>query len=123
MVVLREAAAGEAAIAGEALVEINEIGGGELVATVSWGDWVSDGITRHGDSTGPMPVGEALRKADEVADLYDLKRVVVSLPSGESWNPAWGKVSREPHGPGDDVEFLEADDGDEGQTPLQPFPT
>jgi hypothetical protein len=100
----------------EVLVEISEGETGDLVATVAWGDWVSDGVTRHGDSVGPMGVGEALRRADEVASLYGFARVVVSLGRAHTWNPNWGTLRR--HAPaaiGEDL--LEADDGDEGRAP------
>jgi hypothetical protein len=98
--------------AGDVLVEVSEDAAGELVANVTWGDWISDGITRHGDSVGPMSVGEALTHADEVAELYGFDRVVVSLPGAEAWNPTWGTLRRQPAG------FEEADDGDEGRTPF-----
>lgn len=98
--------------AGDVLVEITSGPEGEPLATLTWGDWVSDGITRHGESVGPMSVGEALARADTVADLYGFDRVVVSMRGGPAWNPAWGTLRRAP------ADFVEADDADEGRTPF-----
>jgi hypothetical protein len=77
---------------GEVLVEVTPGINGELAATVTWGEWISDGIPRHGDSEGPMSVPAALRRADEVAELYGLQGVVVSVPDDDLWRSEWGAL-------------------------------
>ena len=77
---------------GEVLVDVTSGTDGAHVATVTWGEWISDGIPRHGDSEGPMSVPEALRRADEVAELYGLQGVVVSVPNDDLWQREWGAL-------------------------------
>ena len=80
---------------GEVLVDVTSGINGAHVATVTWGEWISDGIPRHGDSEGPMSVPEALRRADEVAELYGLQGVVVSVPNDDLWQSEWGALRTE----------------------------
>jgi hypothetical protein len=77
---------------GEVLVDVTSGIDGAQVATVTWGEWVSDGIPRHGDTEGPMSVPAALRRADEVAELYGLQGVVVSVPDDDFWQSEWGAL-------------------------------
>jgi hypothetical protein len=80
---------------GEVLVEVVPGTNGDLFATVIWGEWISDGVPRHGDSEGPMSVPQALRRADEVAELYGLQGVVVSIPEDDLWESQWGALRSE----------------------------
>jgi len=109
-----------AAAEGEVFVDIIPSANGELAATVTWGEWISDGIPRHGDSEGPMPVPAALKRAEEVVAMYELKDVVVSIPSDDLWEAEWGllrplRSSITALAEEDDVDL--ADDGDEGVSP------
>jgi hypothetical protein len=108
-----------AAAEGEVHVDIAPSADGDLAATVSWGDWISDGITRHGDSEGPMTVAQALRRAQEVADLYGFEKVAVAIPSDDLWNREWGvlKPQLRPQILEDEDDLDVADDGDEGPSP------
>ena len=103
---------------GEVLVDVTSGIDGAHVATVTWGEWISDGIPRHGDSEGPMSVPEALRRADEVAELYGLQGVVVSVPNDDLWQSEWGalRADRWPEDLVADETVPLASDADEGMT-------
>ena len=100
---------------GEVLVDVTSGIDGAQVATVTWGEWISDGIPRHGDTEGPMSVPAALRRADEVAELYGLQGVVVSVPDDDFWQSEWGALRTDRWSEdllGDeDVPLSDADDG------------
>ncbi|HTJ58983.1 MAG TPA: hypothetical protein VL418_15695 [Devosiaceae bacterium] len=81
---------------GKVHVQIFEDSDGFPMANVVWGLWISDGVPRPGSSEGPMSVPNALRRADEVAALYEIDGVVVSVTDDRLWDEAWGFLQPRP---------------------------
>jgi hypothetical protein len=101
--------------ANELLVEVTEAGN-EQFATIRWGDRGQQQSPGTGP-LGPMPVAEALRRADELAASYGFANVVVSMPGAEGRSDGSHRRTVSP-GATDSPDLYEADDGDEGRVPL-----
>jgi hypothetical protein len=64
----------------------------DATANVSWGDGISMGDRLVGASEGPYTVPEALARADEIAALYGLPRVMISIERPSYWRADWGDL-------------------------------
>lgn len=82
----------EEIVEGAITVAIHETPEDGVRAWVKWGPFIADGVHRHGDFEGPLPVPGALERAAQLGPLYELDRVVVYLESDGLWQPQWGTL-------------------------------
>lgn len=65
---------------------------GEVVASIYWPDWISQGDKIHAALEGPYSVPEALKRADELCALWAFNRVVIAIQDRALWQPTWGRL-------------------------------
>lgn len=66
---------------------------GQREAVVYWPDWPGRGEPIEADLEGPMPVEDALERAQKLCSRYAFKRVVIWLQHRELWDNRWGKLA------------------------------
>lgn len=69
---------------------------GQLEALLYWPDWQGRGEPLKGALEGPMPVEEALERAEKLYSRYAFRRVVIWLQHRELWDERWGKLAGQP---------------------------
>jgi hypothetical protein len=69
---------------------------GQRDALIYWPAW--EGATEPVSPAieGPMPVEQALDRAERLRSLYAFKRVVVWVQHRELWDDRWGALAQEP---------------------------
>lgn len=82
----------EEVVADAITVAIHRDETGAVMAWAKWGPWVGDGVHQHGDFEGPLPVPQALERAEELAPLYNFSKVVVYVDAFDLWQPEWGTL-------------------------------
>lgn len=68
----------------------------EPTADVYWAEQISMGDKVPSGWEGPYAVPEALARAEELAVLNGIERIVVALSHRSTWNDAWGTLADEP---------------------------
>ena len=66
---------------------------GQREAVVYWPDWPGRGESLTGALEGPMPVEDALERAERLCSRFAFKRVVIWLQHRELWDNRWGKLN------------------------------
>ena len=66
---------------------------GQREAVVYWPDWSGRGEPLTGALEGPMPVEDALERAEKLCSLFAFKRVVIWVQHRELWDNRWGKLN------------------------------
>lgn len=65
---------------------------GEVLASVYWPDWISQGDKVHAALEGPYPVPEALERAEMLCALWAYNRVVIAIQDRAIWRREWGEL-------------------------------
>ena len=65
---------------------------GEVVASIYWPDWITQGDKVKAALEGPYPVEEALRRAESLCYLWAYNRVVIAIQDRSLWRREWGEL-------------------------------
>ena len=65
-------------------------------AAVYWPNWEAGTERAAAGMEGPMPVSQALERAEELQTRHGFRRVVVWLQHREMWDDRWGELLEEP---------------------------
>ena len=66
---------------------------GQRDAVIYWPDWSERGKVVPAALEGPMPVKQALERADALCALYAFKRIVIWVQHRELWDDRWGRLA------------------------------
>ena len=65
---------------------------GEVLASIYWPDWISQGDKIHVALEGPYSVPEALDRAQTLCALWAYNRVVIAIQDRSLWRKEWGEL-------------------------------
>jgi hypothetical protein len=65
---------------------------GEVVASIYWPDWISQGDKVKASLEGPYSVPEALERAQTLCALWAFNRVVIEIQDRSIWRREWGEL-------------------------------
>jgi hypothetical protein len=68
---------------------------GEVLASIYWPDWITQGDKVKSALEGPYSVPEALERAETLCSLWAFNRIVISIQDREIWRDEWGKLRDE----------------------------
>lgn len=66
---------------------------GEVMASIYWPDWISQGDKIKAALEGPYSVPEALKRANELCALWAYNRVVIAIQDRALWQAEWGELA------------------------------
>jgi hypothetical protein len=66
---------------------------GEVLASIYWPDWISQGDKIKAALEGPYTVPEALERAQTLCGLWAFNRVVIAIQDRALWRPEWGELA------------------------------
>ena len=65
---------------------------GEVLASIYWPDWISQGDKVHAALEGPYSVPDALERAQTLCALWAFNRVVIAIQDRAIWRREWGEL-------------------------------
>lgn len=65
---------------------------GEVLASIYWPDWISQGDKIKASLEGPYPVPGALDRAQTLCGLWAYNRVVIAIQDRALWRDEWGRL-------------------------------
>jgi len=66
---------------------------GEVLASIYWPDWISQGDKIKAALEGPYSVPDALERAKTLCALWAYNRVVIAIQDKALWRPEWGVLA------------------------------
>lgn len=69
---------------------------GQRDALLYWPDWGAETGFLSAGIEGPLPVSDALERAETLRSVHAFKRVVVWLQHRELWDRRWGELAPAP---------------------------
>ena len=69
---------------------------GEVLASIYWPDWISQGDMVKASLEGPYSVPEALERAEFLCAKWAYNRVVIAIQDRSIWRDEWGTLAEFP---------------------------